>query len=125
MLICSAILVIWRRGSRLRVDSAFPARRIRFFDFPRSLFDHFLGGNAVARSPLSQARKDQHDPFGPAEKVTVGDEGWTVANQQDNTAVSASASFASEAQAQDFLAAHQAANPGAAAHVIPAFEVAA
>lgn len=106
------------------IDSAFPPRRIRFFEFPRALFDHFLGGNAVARSSLSQAVKDQHDPFGPDDKVTVGDEGWTVASQQDNTAVSASASFASEAQAQDFLAAHQAGNPGAAVHVIPAFEVA-
>lgn len=108
------------------IDSAFPPRRRRFHDkFPRSLFDHFARGSAVARSPLSHAVKQQHDPFGAADKIAVGDEGWTVAHMQDNTAVGDGAQFASEAQAQDFLAEHRAQNPGAAAHVIPAFEVAA
>lgn len=108
------------------IDSAFPPRRRRFHDrFPRSLFDHFARGSAVARSPLSHAVKRQHDPFGADDKIAVGDEGWTVAHAHDNTAVGAGASFASEAQAQDFLAEHRAANPGAAVHVIPAFEVAA
>jgi hypothetical protein len=107
------------------VDSAFPPRRRRFFEFSGVLFTHFLAGAAVARSPLSQAVKDQHDPFGPGEKVVVGDEGWTVAHTSDNSAVGPAASFASEAQAQDFLAAHRAADPSAQVHVIPAFEVAA
>ncbi|HST39603.1 MAG TPA: DUF6603 domain-containing protein [Conexibacter sp.] len=105
------------------IDTAFQRRRIRFHAFPSALFTHFLGGCAIARSPLSQAIKDQHDPFAPADKVAVGDEGWTVASQQDNSALGTA--FASEAKAQDALAAHLAANPGAAVHVIPAFEVAA
>ncbi|MDW5592697.1 DUF6603 domain-containing protein [Conexibacter stalactiti] len=105
------------------IDTAFQRRRIRFHAFPSTLFVHFLAGCAIARSPLSQAIKDQHDPFAPADKIAVGDEGWTVASQQDNSAVGTA--FASEAQAQDALAAHLAANPGAAVHVIPAFEVAA
>ncbi len=85
------------------IDTAYKRRRLRFHAFPLALFTHFLGGCAVARSPLSQAIKDQHDPFAPADKISVAQEGFAVAAQADNSAV---ATFASEAQAQDFMAAH-------------------
>ncbi|HZV73696.1 MAG TPA: DUF6603 domain-containing protein [Conexibacter sp.] len=106
------------------IDTAFRRRPTRFYAFPLALFTHFLAGASVAHSPLSQHLKDKRDPFAPGEKIQTGPEGFAVAFQRDNTPVSGVATFASEAMAQDFLAAQQADRPHEALHVIPAFELA-
>lgn len=104
------------------IDTAYRRKRIRFHAFPRALFAHFLNGSSVAMSALSNHDKLKREPF--EDKISVADAGFTVAFQRDNTAFSASASFPSEAMAQDFLAG-QAAGAAGELHVIPAFEVAA
>jgi hypothetical protein len=106
------------------IDTAFRRQAPRYYGFPRSLFEHFLAGNAIARSPLSQAVKAKREPF--EDRIEVGDEGFAVALKSDNSAFDGgTATFTSEAMAQDFLADQAAADPsrGATLHVIPTFEL--
>ncbi len=88
----------------------------------RTLFGHFLKGSSVARSARSKAARDELRPLGNA--VAVGDEGYAVAYQADNSAFGAS--FASEAAAREHLRDAVAADPGLAEqlHVVPDFELA-
>ena len=97
--------------------------RKRFSIFAVSLFNHFMVGAAVSKSLLSAQSKQQYQPF--AEKVTVGQESYTVAYQADNKAYTSSATFTSEAAAHDFMQQTIAADPNQAEtlHVIPQFEV--
>ncbi|MBV9493729.1 MAG: hypothetical protein JOZ54_05755 [Acidobacteria bacterium] len=97
-----------------------------FFNLAGGLFAHFLGGAAIAKSALSQARKDKLDPF--EEKVEVSSETYTVAFQADNRAFTAEAGeFRSEASAREFLRQRIDEDPNLAdaLHVIPSFERAA
>ncbi len=89
------------------------------------LFQAFLAGGAVGRSPLSQQQRAQLQPF--ADTVSVGDEAHTVANTLDNTAFDAQSTFASEAMAAQYLRTLQAARPELAGtlHVLPEYEVTA
>jgi Family of unknown function (DUF6603) len=97
--------------------------RFHFHAFPRALFEHFLAGASIARSPLSAHVKNQREPF--ADRIEVRDDGYTVALQSTNAPFSAeTAFFASEASARDFVA-QQDAGVASTLHVIPAFEVAA
>jgi hypothetical protein len=102
------------------IDTQYRRVRRRFFGYPRTLFVHFLDGASIARSPLSQHVKTKLDPY--PEKIEVAGEGFAVAAIRDNAPFTAT--FASEAMAQDFLAAQ---DPAVAAelHVIPAFELSA
>jgi hypothetical protein len=88
------------------------------------IFQTFLRGAAVARSPVSFAQKSLLQPFADKVKVASGD-GYTVAGTEDNKPHDAGSSFASEAMARDYLRAKVAANPAldGALHVLPDHEV--
>jgi hypothetical protein len=107
------------RYEEIIIDTAWRRHVRRFSGFVIGLFDHFLVGNAASVSVLSQRSKDERQPF--ADVIKAGSEGYVVANVRDNSVVVA---FASEAMAQDALAAT---DPVAAVglHVIPASEAVA
>jgi hypothetical protein len=104
-------------------DSKYERKVVQFFLFAGSLFAHFLRGNAIAKSPLSQATQKLYVPF--EEKVKVQQEGYVVATNFDNKPFNAQkARFDSEAQAHDFLNAQMMVNPELrdVLHVIPTHE---
>lgn len=88
-----------------------------------TVFNHFLNGNAAARSAPSRKRQRQLTPFD--ETITVGEDGYVVASTVDNTAHS-TVVFDSQAKAGSFLADQLAQNPSltGSLHVISAFEMA-
>jgi hypothetical protein len=106
------------------IDTNFRQFSMHFFNFWKSLFDHFLLGSAVTESVLSQAYKKKFSPF--EERIKVSAETFTVANTNNNKAYRAeSASFASEALAREYLRKQTVADPNLAEqlHVIPQTEV--
>ncbi|MFL6139401.1 MAG: DUF6603 domain-containing protein [Frankiaceae bacterium] len=109
------------RYEEVVVDTPFRTRRSRFVVMAAGLFDHFLAGASVARSPLSAARARQLDPH--ADRVVAGGVGYVVASTVDNRPVAAEA-FTSHTAASEQLSTMLAADPGAAAslHVIPVCE---
>jgi len=114
------------RYEQIILDTNAVALVTRFFLLAIALFTHFLKGDAVAKSELSQASKTKLSPF--AEKVSVGAETYAVVFQSDNKPLSgAPAIFSSEASAREYLSQKVAADPNAAdtLHVIPSFEKAA
>ena len=108
------------RYEEIVLDANF-ARSARPLSPPRRvLFDHFLKGSSVSRSPRSKAARDEMRP--PGRAVGVNDERFTVAFQADNAAYADS--FASEAAAREHLRDAIAADPSLAdlLHVVPEFE---
>jgi hypothetical protein len=87
------------------------------------LFDTFLAGAAVARSPLSFNVKSQLAPY--PDKVAVGVEGYTIASTRDNTAFDGDSTFSSEAVASDVMRRRVEEDPSLAGsiHVLPNHEV--
>jgi len=87
-----------------------------------TLFDHFLGGASVTRSPLAQAERVLRQPF--SDRITVPGDAYVVASTRDNTADGPV--FGSQAQARAHLDTLLAADPNRVEelHVIPAVEVA-
>ena len=103
------------------IDTNFRRFHRRFYPFPRALFVHLLAGASIARSPLSDHAKRHREPF--ADRVEVRADGYAVAFTRDNSAFTgATAFFASEATARDFIAQQDSAVAGSL-HVIPSFEV--
>ena len=114
------------RYEEIIIDSNFKRFQRRFANYFGALFSHFLAGNAVSRSALSQSTKSQFQPF--AEKIDVATETYTVAFQSNNKAFATdSVSFHSEASARDYMNRKVAGNASLAEeiHVIPSFERAA
>lgn len=91
-----------------------------------ALFHHGLKGAAVAKSELSQAYKKNLVPNGPEDTIKVKAPGYVVASTENNKAHSATAVFASEAQARDYMNKQVAmdGNMAEMLHVIPAVEAA-
>jgi hypothetical protein len=87
------------------------------------LFHRFLGGAAVARSPLSFQARSQLQPF--TDRIAVGPEGFTVASTADNRPVDGTARFRSEAMARDYMRRKLEADAslGGTVHVLPDSEV--
>ena len=88
------------------------------------LFGHFLKGNAVSKSVLSQNYKKQLQPF--EEVIAVKPQEYSVALNTTNQAVDASAtSFSSQAKAQEYLQQQLKNNPAlnGSLHVIPNTEL--
>lgn len=108
------------RYEQIIIDTANRRRLRRFTPYHRSLFTHFLDGNAVSRSPLSAAQATLRQPF--EETIRVSGDGFAVASTRENTAAT---TFASQAAAADHLDAQLAADPALAGtlHVIPTAEV--
>jgi hypothetical protein len=113
------------RYETIILDTALEPKRIRFFPFWGELFVHFLGGAAIARSPISLAVKRRMQPFD--EKVMVTADKFTVVFQADNRPFAAAATFDSFAEAQAHLSQSIIGNPALSEtiHVIPAAEVSA
>jgi hypothetical protein len=114
------------RYEEIIIDNNFKRFARRFRGYFGSLFDFFLRGGAVARSPLSQEMKRKLQPF--EEKIAVEPETYTVAFQKDNRAIAPeAAAFHSEASAREYLDARIAEDPALddALHVIPSYERAA
>ncbi|MBI1279612.1 MAG: hypothetical protein GC179_15905 [Anaerolineaceae bacterium] len=111
------------RYEQIIIDNNYKRFRKRFSIFVFGLFNHFLGGAAISKSALSVSVKTQYQPF--KEKVTVAQEGYTVAYQANNKAYTGSTTFNSEAAARDFMQQAIAEDPNRAEalHVIPHFEV--
>ncbi|GAA3953490.1 hypothetical protein GO495_31595 [Chitinophaga oryziterrae] len=100
------------------IDTNYKRFLRRFFNFfSGALFNHFLKGNAVAKSSLSMKSSKQLQPFD--EKVQVVQGGYAVASVMNNKAV---ATFASEAQAREYMQ-QQSANLQETLHVIPQHEL--
>jgi hypothetical protein len=112
------------RYEEIIIDKTFTPDRRRFRDFPAVLFAFFLGGNSVARSPISKAHKDRLQPF--TDRATVTDDTYVVALQATNRPYTPTATFASAASAHDHLARTLAHDPTLVnvLHVIPGFEAA-
>jgi hypothetical protein len=105
------------------IDSNFE-RFARFVGFVRTLFDHFMDGNAASRSTLSNKARQQRVPVD--RKVSLGAPSYVVASMQDNTPLdAASTGFTSHAKANDFMREQIRKNPKLATivHVIPAAEM--
>lgn len=97
-----------------------------FRPFPGSLWEHFLDGAAVARSPHSRFEQKLKNPF--EDKVTAGDEVYVVAHQADNRAfASGEAKFTSASMAREYMVQTVAEDPSldGQLHVIPEFEAVA
>lgn len=108
------------------VDTKLRRYNKRFYVFIGSLFNHFLFGSSVVRSPLSAYRRAQTQPY--TEKVAVNPESFTVALAASNTVFHPeAAAFTSHAAAADYLAraVSKDSTLDGSLHVIPQFEVAA
>jgi hypothetical protein len=98
---------------------------VRYASFVGSLFQHFLGGASVAFSRLSAKQDALTHPYSGS--VAVAPESFAVALKANNAAYSAAtASFNSQAAANDYLKRAVAADPtlDGTLHVLPQFEVA-
>ena len=73
-----------------------------FYEWLTLLFVHFRAGSAIARSSLSYANEKKRQPF--AEKIAVNGDSYVVAFTKDNTSVSNNAVFASQTEAEQFMA---------------------
>jgi hypothetical protein len=100
--------------------------RSRFFVYPSQLFEHWLAGASVARSPLSASVHGLTHPNDGTVAVTA--ETYAVAHQTDNTVVSAAAgAFTSRWAAEEHMHAVLAEDASLAGslHVLPGFEAVA
>jgi uncharacterized protein DUF6603 len=95
--------------------------RVRFTNYNATLFNHFLAGSSVARSPLAAAVRELREPAG--QRLTITGDRYVVARTRDNQAVSDP--FTSQALAAEELADREAGDPAliGTLHVIPATEV--
>lgn len=110
------------RYEEIIIDNNFKGHVRRFVGFALTLWTHFLGGNAAARSPLSAASKLQMAPVD--QKIGIKEATYVVASNVDNTAHGDTVAFTSHAAAQDFLAAETQRAPELVGmlHVIPSME---
>jgi hypothetical protein len=110
------------RYESIVVDTLFERFARPFYEWMTLLFVHFRAGSAITRSALSYANEKKRQPF--AEKVVVNGDAYVVAFTKDNTSVGGNAVFASQAEAEQFMAESVAKDPALRrqVHVIPAME---
>ena len=94
-----------------------------FFTELSVLFNNFLKGSSVSKSVLSKSHKQKLQPFD--EKVNLGEEGYTVAFSANNKAFNTTATFSSEAMANDYLQQQVRVDPSLKKeiHIIPNYEL--
>lgn len=112
------------RYEKVIIDTHYKSFVSRFYSIIGSLFSVFLGGNAMALSPVSWRTKKQMQPFN--DKVNVGPSSYGVANVEDNTAfANNTVNFTSFTAAQEYLKTQTAQNPNLKEqlHVIPSVEL--
>lgn len=100
-----------------------PFKRGRFYRPYDVLFLHFLQGGSVSKSQLSKSYQSKLQPFD--EKMTVSQEGYSVAFQANNKPYSSATTFASEMEATTFLNQQLRSNPNLKKdlHIIPNHEL--
>jgi len=110
------------RYESIIVDTLFERFARPFYEWMTLLFVHFRAGSAIAKSPLSYANEKKKQPF--AEKIAVNGDSYVVAFTKDNTSAGGSAVFASQTEAEQFMAESVAKDPALRkkVHVIPAME---
>jgi hypothetical protein len=113
------------RYDLITIDTNARRHRRSFAVLGSLLFTHFLAGAAVALSPLSVRTRKARAPV--QHGVKTKSEGFAVALQENNRAVSAETVFASEGAARDWMADAVANDRSLAGkiHVVPEFELAA
>jgi hypothetical protein len=119
----AAAIVRIARYDLITIDTA--ARRNRFRFVLSAMFGHLIKGGAAALSVLSKHRELARIPV--SDGVVVKPEGFAVTRVDNNRPFNAaSAVFASEGAARDWLATTTGANPSLAGslQVVPGFEVA-
>jgi hypothetical protein len=110
------------RYESIIVDTLFERFAKPFYEWLTLLFVHFRAGSAVSRSSLSYANEKKRQPF--AEKIVVNGDSYVVAFTKNNTSVSNNAVFASQTEAEQFMADSVEKDPTLRkqVHVIPAME---
>jgi hypothetical protein len=110
------------RYESIVVDTLFERYARPFYEWISLLFVHFRGGSATARSPLSYANEKKKQPF--ADKIAIAGDAYVVAYTRDNTSVANDAVFASQTEAEQYLAGEVSKTPALRKqlHVIPAME---
>ena len=113
------------RYDLITIDTNARRHRRRFHILGSLLFTHFLAGASVALSSLSARTRQAKAPV--QDGVKAKSEGFAVALQENNKAVSAETVFASEGSARDWMADAVANDRSLAGklHVVPEFELAA
>ena len=103
-------------------DTLFERFARPFYEWMTLLFVHFRAGSAITKSALSYANEKKRQPF--AAKIVVNGDSYVVASTRDNTSVGGSGLFASQTEAEQFMAERVAKNPALRkqVHVIPAME---
>ncbi len=112
------------RYEQIIIDSRFLFVMLGLGALVKGLFAHFLGGNAVTQLAVSVHAKESKHLFD--DKIAVNQNAFVLANQADNTVLEgAPVSFASRAQAEEYMAEATRADPGLArrAHILGAHEV--
>lgn len=111
------------RYELITIDSNFERHALKFFGFIKSLFVNFLRGNTVAKADISFRSAQKMQPF--AQKITIQDPGFAVANMADNKMFGGTAQFSSHAQAKEYMNLQIALNPqlSGALHVLPNHEI--
>jgi hypothetical protein len=100
-----------------------PFKKGRFYRPHDLLFTHFLKGGSVSKSVLSKSYQSKLKPFD--DKMSLAQDGYSVAFQSDNKAFDSTATFASEMEANTFLNKQLRADPNLkkALHIIPNYEL--
>lgn len=111
------------RYEEIIIDNNFK-RFVRHFSiFVGALFNHFMAGASISKSSLSQSYLEKLQPF--AAKIAVQPASYAVAFQATNKLIGTTATFTSQASANDYLQQQIAIDPNMsdALHVIPTHEV--
>jgi hypothetical protein len=111
------------RYEQIIIDTNFKRFAKKFRNYSGTLFEHFLRGNAVAKSSLSVKSKQQMQPF--KDTIKAGSDSFSVAFSDTNKAYKDDAVFTSVFAAEDYMARAVATDPALAGsvHVIPNAEV--
>ena len=112
------------RYETIIIDKAFLPLLIGIATLVSGLFTLFLGGNAVARSPISIRSKSRKHLLD--EKISVSANAYVVANLADNTpAGGADVVFLSRARAEEYMAEQSRLDPNfrGRTHVLRGHEV--
>jgi hypothetical protein len=107
------------RYETIIIDTAFKRFTSGAVKLLDGLFTHFRRGAAVSRAAASLATEKRLQPF--ANRITVGEDRFVLANQADNSAYAGATTFGSYAEAASRLAQMTREDPNLAdtVHIIP------
>jgi hypothetical protein len=111
------------RYEEIIIDDNFKRFARKFSIFVGALFNHFMAGASISKSSLSQSYLEKLQPFDA--KIALRPASYAVALQATNKSIGTTATFTSQASANDYLQQQIALDPNMsdALHVIPTHEV--